>query len=248
MKRKNIMAIFLALIIMLTSLVGCSSNEAIKDQVLTDAIFKEVEENGEKSLQYKAQITNTSLYNIVDVTFQVEVFKDGTPVKVIESFSSNELRVYHNDMIQVSGKIEVGLDFNEIKVTKLSYQAQSFIDTYLAYVIVMPIATIVFASILIFALLKNENDKIDAKRPSVIGILCLLILLTMSRTLGWIAIGFLFGAAVLVFLSGYITIRIRRNTLAKKALLNEVNEKALDAKVIDAEVVEEEPNTEDNEQ
>ena len=226
---------------MLIGLTGCESikNDNTKEEIQT----KIVEAEGTKTIEYKVLLTNSTIYDFKDIKFTLELYVNDELSKVALNYNDASIVINHGKTLIVEGKLDYVEGF-ELRIKDYSFTPLSFMDTYRAFVILMPIIAVVISGIVVYALLKNDsNKKADSGRASIGGLFGLVAMAGMVMVVGWVPILFMFATAAVIFLSGVVAVYIKKHRYIPKEVLEQMereriaSEQAKNALVIDAEVV-----------
>ena len=231
MKNNKFIVMIMMLFTMLLTLTSCETIS--KDNASTIIKYEVTEVNGLDTVKYKAQITNSTIYNFYNINFDIEIYKDGKALDVVTGYDAKETILTHGQSIVFEGSFNKEIDFDEAKIINLQFETTDFMETYRAFVILIPIVTIVISAIVMYQLLKSDiSDNIDARKTSAVGIFGLFAMSLMINTIGWVPILFIFVASGLIFLSGYIAVVIKKHQYIPQEVIDEMNRKE-EAKLLD---------------
>ncbi len=231
MRKNNFLKAIMLMLIMLLTLTSCESLS--KNSVTTDIKYEIAEANGEKVIKYKVLLNNSTIYNFKDVSFSLELYDNDTSVLRLLDYEGDAITIEHGKGRLIEGeKVYNGVEFTEIRVVDYKYTPLSFYDTYKAFIILMPILTIIISGVVVYVLLKNEASKPDTSRTSVVGLFGLFAMLAMINYVGWVPILSMFIAAAIIFLSGCVAVVIKKHRYVPQEVLdamkNEGNNEVID--------------------
>lgn len=243
------------LFVMLLSLTAC---ETISTDNASTIVQYKIDEVSPDKVSYKAQVTNSTIFNFYDISFDIELYKDGERVERAASHNPEDIIINHGQSVVFEGTFIKAKDFDEAKIVNLKFQTTSFMDTYRAFVILMPIITVIISAIVMYQLLKSDNaSSIDGRKTSAIGLFGLFAMSLMINTIGWVPILFIFVASGLIFLSGYIAVIIKKHQYVPQEVIDAMNKKkeeeealknASNEAIIDATIVDDNATDDKNEE
>lgn len=234
MKKNKFILVCLFIFFMLFTLTSCQSSEN-KDTIVE---YKITEEN---DVNFKVYLKNQSIYNYNDVNYEVVALKNGEEVKKI-AVNSMDLTIEHNKTYIYSGSFKKeNLDFDSIEVVNYTYEIDTFYNTYNSFIILMPIITVILSGIVFYFLYRGEptkNTDSVAGKTSVIGLIGLMAMLAMINYVGWVSIAFMFGCAAIIFLTGFMAVKLKKKKYVPREVLEKEEIKVIDNIIDDINITE----------